>query len=116
MQELTILNTDINKQEILKDIIVQLNKDLALSNVGFEFNLDLSFDDFWLDLVSVVRTLLNKHYEKYLHFIYRIDLNERDLLVTDITPFSEVEEFVSFQIVKRIYKKVYFRKNFGDNS
>lgn len=116
MQELSVLHSDIDKQKVLKDIIVQLNKDLALSNVGFEFKEDASFEDFWLDLVAVVRELLNKHYEKYLHFIYRIDLNERDLLVADIAPFDEVEAFVAYQIVRRVYKKVYFRKNFAKNS
>lgn len=116
MQELTVLDSEIAKQEVLKDIIIQLNKDLALSNVGFEFKEDSGFEDFWLDLVAVVRELLNKHYEKYLHFIYRVDLNERDLLVADIAPFEEVEAFVAYQIVRRVYKKVYFRKNFANNS
>jgi len=116
MRELTVLHTEISQQEILKDIIVQLNKDLALSNVGFEFDKEIHFEDFWIDLVAVVRELLNKQYEKYLHFIYRIDIDERDLITTDITPFSEVEEFVAYQIVRRIYKKVYFRKNFSTNS
>ena len=116
MQELTVLNSEIEKQAILKDIILQLNKDLALSNVAFEFKPDSNFEDFWLDLIAVVRELLNKHYEKYLHFIYRIDINERDLLVADISPFEEVEAFVAYQIVRRIYKKIYFRKNFSNNS
>ena len=116
MRELTVLHTEIGKQEILKDIVVQLNKDLSLSNVGFEFEEEVTFEDFWTDLVAVVRELLNKHYEKYLHFIYRIDLEERDLLVADISPFSEVEAFVAYQIVRRIYKKVYFRKNFSSKS
>lgn len=116
MQELTVLNSEIEKQEILKDIMLQLNKDLALSNVGFEFDLNSNFEDFWIDLVAVVRELLNKQYEKYLHFIYRIDIDERDLLKLDISPFEEVEAFVAYQIIRRIYKKVYFRKNFAKNS
>lgn len=115
-QELTVLHSEIRQQDMFKDIIVQLNKDLALSNVGFEFQEVVNFEDFWTSLVALVRELLNKHYEKYLHFIYRIDLYERDLLVVDIAPFSEVEEFVAYQIVRRVYKKVYLRKNFSANS
>lgn len=115
MQKLTVLNSEIEKQAILKDIIIQLNKDLALSNVAFEFKSDSNFEDFWLDLVAVVRELLNRQYEKYLHFIYRIDINEKDLIATDIAPFEEVEAFIAYQIIRRIYKKVYFRKNFERN-
>lgn len=116
MKELSVLSTKVQEQDMLKDIILQMNKDLALSNIGFEFNPDMEFESFWKDLVAVVRELLNKHYEKYLHFIYRVDINERDLLVSDIVPFEEVEAFVAFQIVKRLYKKVYFRRKFNGTS
>ena len=115
MSELTSIATEIERQDLLHEVILQLNKDLVLSHIGFEFKEDASFEDFWLDLVAIVRDLLHKQYEKYLHFIYRIDLSERDLLVANIAPFDELEEFVAFQIVRRIYKKVYFRKNFTNS-
>lgn len=98
--------------KLYKLLIKQLNKDFVLAGVDyFSFSEGLNLNELIKSLSEIIEKLFKGRYDSYLNFVYRVDIQEKELLKVD----SESETFfndLAVIIVKREFQKVWFRNKF----
>jgi hypothetical protein len=107
-----LLNKAVNVN-LYKDLIKQINKDLMLANVASEISIELPPEQLILELKNLIRGFINNDFDTFLNFLYRIDLSEsriRNLVKDDEFFYLNA---VCFLILKREWKKVWFRHNYS---
>ena len=96
-------------EELYLAMINQLNKDFGLANLSYSFSLGYRPDQLSTAWENVIHDLLESNYDGYLNLIYRVDLSEKDLLNLKSNSLRELSAELTYLILKRIYKKVWFR-------
>ncbi len=108
---LQLLET-VQQENALVKVIEQLNKDMYMAALDIEFPTDISPASLVDNLQVHVELLLYKQYDDYLNFMYRVDVQEADLLkLNGLLPKDLIKE-ITFLILKREWQKVYFRSKF----
>lgn len=90
-------------------VINQLNKDFALANLSYEVPSNFSPEALKDSLEKVLLELLKTNYDGYLNLIYRVDVPESDLMQIQGGSLDQMSEQLTYVVLKRIYKKVWFR-------
>ena len=95
------------------ELIVQLNKDLALSNIQKEFKNDI-FPEFLVEeLVRCLIDLISNSFQDYLNLLYKVDVSENEVRKLAGLTQEELAMSVAYLILKREWKKVFFRKKYS---
>ncbi len=121
MQLPKIINTaelieQINQSELYLDLIKQLNKDFNLAGVSVKFYNDETPRIVFDQLKEIILELLQKKFDDFLHILYRIDVNEIQIkkIIEDMS--GDIEEQISFIILKRVWQKVWYKKYYTNLS
>ncbi|CAM1358396.1 hypothetical protein [Tenacibaculum xiamenense] len=109
---LDLLNT-VSEQDLYQELILQLNKDFSLVGLDYTFSKDQTPIQLKENLIVIVENLINTDFNTYLNLLYRIDISEKKIAYSNTNNMTEYFEKVSFEILKRIWKKVWFRKQFS---
>lgn len=115
MQVPTTFNELITEAESLnlyKQLVKQLNKDLALSNIDLSFNEDVLPSSLKLLLHEMIFKLIQERFMDYLNLLYIIDVSEKKIKTLDGTDTLEMSEQVAFMILQREWQKVWFRNKY----
>ncbi|PCI01350.1 MAG: hypothetical protein COB81_07240 [Flavobacteriaceae bacterium] len=93
-------------------VVEQLNKDMYMAALDIEFPTDLSPASLVKNLEVQLEILLLKQYDDYLNLMYRVDVQEADLLKLKGLFADALITEIAFLILKREWQKVYFRSKF----
>jgi len=103
----------INEASLYQDLVNQLNKDFEVIGTSVDFSETTSPSHLFDFLQEVVVQLLEKHFDVFLNLLYRIDINENKIKGIIDTMSSDIDQQVTFLILKREWKKVWFRKYYS---
>ena len=104
---------NLESENLVLKLIEQLNKDFELANIDKHFDLELSAQLLYNNLSAEMLNLLKYKYDDYLNLLYRVDVSEKDLAQIGEEKLELVVKKIAFFVLKREYKKVWFRKNYN---
>ena len=109
----TELLSQIDQTSLYKDLVNQLNKDFEVIGTDVNFSETETPQYLFEFLQEVISTLLEKQFDVFLNLLYRIDINEHQIktIINQIT--EDTEQQIAFLILKREWKKVWFRKYYS---
>ena len=103
-----VVDTDLYIQ-----LIQQLNKDFGLIGLTEEFNLNNTPINLKNKLQLAVKKILHTNTDGYYNLLYRIDISETTLKEINTSDINKYIEEVTFLILQRIWKKVYYKNKFS---
>jgi hypothetical protein len=98
--------------KLYKQLVKQLNKDLALSNIDLSFDEEVLPSSLKLILHEMIFKLIQERFMDYLNLLYIIDVSEQKIKTLDGTDTLEMSEQVAFMILQREWQKVWFRNKY----
>jgi len=93
----------------LEKIIVQLNKDLSLTGFDKVFDVSLNAGEFEKSAITFFEELLAKNDSQLFNLLYRIDVNQNELLSSGDLPQVHITKL----IVEREFRKVVLKNEFS---
>ena len=69
----------ITDDQVLKRVINQLNKDLALSGLSYRFSDNINFNSFYKELMDWIESAIIKNEALFIGFLYRVDIKDQEL-------------------------------------
>ena len=106
----TELLIQIEQTSLYADLVNQLNKDFEVIGTAVNFSETENPQDLFEFLQEVISTLLEKHFDVFLNLLYRIDIDEHQIKTIINQIADNTEQQIAFLILKREWKKVWFRK------
>jgi len=110
-------NTDLllieaQNENLYLKLIEQLNKDFNLANEGVDFPMSISPNELKIQLQEKMYRLIQYKFAEYLNLLYIIDVAEDEVKKLDGSDIVELSGQVAFLILKREWKKVWFRNKY----
>ncbi|MFN2262299.1 MAG: hypothetical protein ABR595_09575 [Psychroflexus sp.] len=101
-----------NETVLWREIILQLNKDLALAGISeIELKTDISPTDLIEGLHQIFSDLMHDKTLNFIHLLYRIDIQETEIKTLMLD--SDFLEKLIYRVLERSFQKVYWRKKLG---
>lgn len=97
---------------LYRNLVIQLQKDFALSNCPLDISIDIKSDQLITAVVEKLYFLMMEKFQEYLNVLYVMDIPEKEFQHIEITDVVEVANQMTFLILKREFKKVWFRKTY----
>jgi hypothetical protein len=107
------LLTNVANTKLYKKLIIQLNKDFSLTGIDISFSEESSPLQLKEALQTFIKELILHDFSSYTNLLYRIDVSEKDTQIVESTDIDAYTENVTFLILKRIWKKVWFKHQFS---
>ncbi|GFD80215.1 hypothetical protein KUL118_30770 [Tenacibaculum sp. KUL118] len=107
------LLTNVANQKLYKQLIVQLNKDFSLTGIDLTFSENKTPLELKEELQKSIKELVLHDFSSYTNLLYRIDVSEKDSQITESNDIDKYTENVTFLILKRTWKKVWFKNQFS---
>jgi hypothetical protein len=107
------LISESNKNGLYSKLILQLNKDLALSNIDLEFDEEVLPTSLKLILQETIYTLIQRKFMDYLNLLYIIDISEEKVRQLDGSDTLKLSDNVTFLILKREWQKVWYKYHYN---
>ncbi|WP_417785700.1 hypothetical protein [Tenacibaculum sp.] len=107
------LLTNVANQKLYKQLIIQLNKDFSLTGIDLDFSVNNVPSELKEKLQKSVKELILHDFNSYTNLLYRIDVSEKDTQIVNSTNIDAYIENVTFLILKRVWKKVWFKNQFS---
>ncbi len=101
--------TKIQKYELLEKLIQQLNKDLSLSGIHFQFDPNMDPQFLKHQLSEIVLILMKNDVQKFHNFLYRIDISENTYLSIKEENDNKKSQIIMILILKKEWQKVWFK-------
>ena len=99
----------LEQMEMLKNLIAQLNKDLSLSGIETQFNLNWSPAILIDNLNEIVSTLMKNDFQRFANLLYRIDVSEKKIREIGTSDFDVIVGEITVMILQKEWQKVWFR-------
>ncbi len=109
---LDLLNT-VSEQDLYQELILQLNKDFSLVGLDYTFSKDQTPIQLKKNLTVILDNLIKTDFNSYLNLLYRIDISEKKITSSHTNNLTQYLDNATFEILKRTWKKVWFRKQFS---
>ena len=108
-QQLSTITNDPEKYtQIWEQLILQLNKDLALVGLTeIELHTNISPEELWQGLNPIFSELMHQKTSSFIHLLYRIDIHENE--IQHLMAHDDFLERLIHRVVERSYQKVYWR-------
>jgi hypothetical protein len=106
------LVAEVNALNLYGNLIQQLNKDLLLAGIDLEFSTSATPELLFNNLNQTVCFLLREKFMEYLNLLYIIDVPEHHIQQLDGSDIDALSRNVSFLILKREWKKVWYKKHY----
>ena len=94
---------------MLTKLIAQLNKDLSLSGIETQFNLNWSPAMLIDNLNEIVSTLMENDFQKFTNLLYRIDVSEKKIRDIGTSDLEVMVSKLTLMILQKEWQKVWFR-------
>ncbi len=95
------------------DLVKQIEKDFALANESLVFSKEMPPIEIKHTIENKIAYLIQHQFSNYLNLLYIIDVSEDE--IKNILPedWNNLPEIVTYYILKREWKKVWFKKNYS---
>lgn len=103
-----------NKTGLYNKLILQINKDLALANINLEFEEDILPTSLKYMLQETIFNLIQKKFMEYINLLYIVDVSETKVKQLEASDMVKLSEEITFLILKREWRKVWFRNKFSN--
>ncbi|WBX76289.1 hypothetical protein PG911_16935 [Tenacibaculum ovolyticum] len=97
-------------------LIAQLNKDFNLASFDFKLSKENSPIALKEALKKGIQYLISNNTTTYNNLLYVVDVPEEVIKNMDASNFDEYVENITFLVLKRIWKKVWFKNKYANNS
>ncbi len=111
-QNLDLLLSQAESENLYLKLIEQINKDFNLANEGINLPMSISPSDLKIQLHEKIYRLIQYKFAEYLNLLYIIDVPEGQIKKLDGSDISELAAKVAFLILKREWMKVWFRNKY----
>ncbi len=105
---LQLLN-QIQKDDLLKKLIQQINKDLQLVGVDYNLNENSTPKNVVINLKELLIDLINNKFSDYVNLLYRIDIPEKQIIELQGLELNILTEKVAILILRKEWQKVWFK-------
>ncbi len=106
------LLTVVSERNLFQKLIKQVEKDLELVGITNYFESNLSPEDFFSNFKELLTHLIDNQFEIFLHLLYRMDIDEYKIKEIITKSQTNVYEEITFLILKREWKKVWYKANY----
>ncbi len=100
------------EEDILKKVIEQLNKDLMLSGLEYEFAINSEKNAFIRALLHWIETTLSENEDVLFNFLYRVDVDQKCIYSKDALP----QENLLRLILNRELQKVVLKRQYSSGT
>jgi len=100
----------IAKENLLKDLILQINKDAQMVGIDFDLKANSSPINIVSGLKKLLYHLIKNNFSDYVNFLYRIDVSENQLVAFQGMELELLVEKATFLILRKEWQKVCFRR------
>ncbi|WP_435254162.1 hypothetical protein [Tenacibaculum sp. A30] len=107
------LLSNVANTKLYKDLIIQLNKDFSLTGIDIDFSKDSSPLALKESLQKIIKELILQDFNSYSNLLYRIDVSEKEIQNITSSDIDKYSENATFLILKRVWKKVWFKHQFS---
>tara|TARA_R110002051_G_scaffold186206_3_gene255546 strand:- start:4518 stop:4871 length:354 start_codon:yes stop_codon:yes gene_type:complete len=97
---------------LLDNLIQQVQKDFVLANIPLNIPESIEYTAFVALIKEKLYFLMMEHFTAYLNLMYIIDIPENHIQNIEITDTVDVADQVTFLVLKREYKKVWYRNRY----
>ena len=97
---------------ILVEVITQLNKDLTLSGIEYEFDIDSEKDKLIINLLNWIEATLVENEHILFNFLYRVDVDQQLIYSNDGLPQENLLQL----ILHRELQKVVLKRQYSSGS
>ncbi|SIQ22024.1 hypothetical protein [Maribacter ulvicola] len=97
---------------LFSELKQQVEKDFVLANIPLQIPEILDHSDFIALIREKVYYLMMEHFAEYLNLMYIIDIPESAFHNIEITDTVDVADQITLLILKREYKKVWYRNRY----
>lgn len=108
------LLSNIKSNKLYNELINQLNKDLSLTGNNLHFSKNYVPLTLKNELQIKIKELINNDFNLFTNLLYRIDVSEKDIKNIDPVDVDVYSENITFLILKRIWKKVWFKHQYTE--
>ncbi|MDF4201953.1 hypothetical protein PXD56_03240 [Maribacter sp. SA7] len=97
---------------LFNELIRQIEKDFVLANIPLQLPESVDGNAMITLIREKVYYLMMEHFAEYLNLMYIIDVPEHEFQHIEITDTVDVADQVTLLILKRAYKKVWYRNRY----
>ena len=102
----------LSEDGILVEVIAQLNKDLTLSGIEYEFDINSEKNKFIITLLNWIEATLSENENIIFNFLYRVDVDQKLIYSHDGWP----QENLLKLILNRELQKVVLKRQYSSDS
>jgi hypothetical protein len=110
--EVSYQGVSLAEEGILKEVIVQLNKDLTLGGIEYEFDINSEKNKFIITLLNWIEATLSENENILFNFLYRVDVNQQLIYSNDGLPQENLLQL----ILNRELQKVVLKRQYSSGS
>jgi hypothetical protein len=107
-----VLIDEVNRHELYKKLIEQLNKDFLLANIDFSFHFEDTPEELIRSLHETIFKLIQEKFTEYLNLLYIIDVSEQNVKSINETDPLRISKKITFLIVQREWQKVWYKHKY----
>ena len=100
---------EVENKELLKKLILQIQKDAHLVGVEFELNKESSSLELVNYLQNFLSDLIQNDFTTYVNLLYRVDVPEKQILILQDMEISILVKKIAILLLKKEWQKVWFR-------
>ncbi len=100
---------EIENTRLLHELILQLNKDIALAGLDFKIVQKAAAQEIVAQLQSLLFECIKTDFDGYLNFLYRVDVSEHILRSLKESDPLMLSQKVTWIVLQREWQKVWFK-------
>lgn len=101
------------EQNLYQQLIFQLSKDFNLAGIDLELSTELLPVALKEQLQELIKELLLYNFNAYSNLLYITDIPEKEAVEAATSDIDFYAEQSTFLILKRVWKKVWFKRRFS---
>jgi len=98
------------------DLVLQLKKDFALANLTLDLPEDCNPNELKYLLQKNIQFLIEEKYSDFMNLLYIVDLPEDTTGQNLDVDIVNVSDFYTFLILKRLWQKIWFRRQYNEKN
>ncbi len=102
---------EISASAIYPQLVLQIQKDVERAGIDHIIDADIQPKVLVAELQTLLLSTLQVNFNQYVNLLYAVDVPENELRQFTSENIEDIATYASFLILKREWKKVWFRNN-----
>lgn len=103
----------VSSEGLYQDLLKQVIKDFQLSGLSINLGTETTPTALLEELHYQVKHLIHTNFDGLMQVLYRVDIPEQSWHSNEVQDSEEVAKKMTYFILKREWKKVYYRKKYS---